>query len=54
MNYLKNSSRKIYTDENYLHNQFYKEVVLRIDENLFSRFYSDGMGASNASIKPKA
>ncbi len=51
MNYLENSSTKVYTDENYWHNQFYKEIVLRIDENLFSRFYSDGMGASNASIK---
>lgn len=51
MNYLENSSTKVYTDENYWHNQFYKEVVLRIDENLFSRFYSDGMGAPNASIK---
>ena len=33
------------------HNTFYKEVVSRIDENIFSVLFSNGKGSPNASIK---
>ena len=40
-----------FTDPTSWHNTFYKEVVSRIDENIFSVLFSEGKGSPNASIK---
>lgn len=43
-------SSEIYTDDTSWHNVFYKEIVCRIDEDLFSDLFSSENGAPNASI----
>lgn len=40
-----------FTDPTAWHNTFYKKVVNRIDENIFSVLFSDGKGSPNASVK---
>lgn len=40
-----------FTDPASWHNTFYKEVVSKIDEDIFSVLFSNGKGAPNASIK---
>lgn len=49
--YLKNSSMNYYLKNDSWHNQFREQVVMRIDESLFSVLYSNEKGAPNASIR---
>jgi hypothetical protein len=49
--YLKDSSMNYYLKNDSWHNQFREQVVMRIDESLFSALYSNGKGAPNASIR---
>jgi hypothetical protein len=49
--YLKDSSMNYYLKNDSWHNQFRKQVVMRIDESLFSVLYSNEKGAPNASIR---
>ncbi|NLC13656.1 MAG: transposase [Chloroflexi bacterium] len=43
-------AKKQYDDARRWHNQFYTQIVDRLDESLFSMLFSEGMGAPNASI----
>lgn len=47
---LESSSYKQYSDESHWHNQFRKEVVMRIDESMFSVLFNNTTGAPNAPI----
>jgi len=47
---LKGKARDQYTDDQGWHNQFRKEIISRIDEDLFQVLFDDSMGATNASI----
>ena len=47
---LNQGSRKQYDDENHWHNQFYKQVYLRIDEVIFKELFNETTGAPNSSI----
>ena len=49
--YLTAGSSKRFTDETAWQNIFYKQVICRIDENLFSILFSSDNGAPNASIR---
>jgi len=49
--YLKDSSMNYYLKNDSWHNQFREQVVMRIDESLFSVLYSNEKGAPNASIR---
>ena len=49
--HLSGSASKQFTNETGWHNIFYKQVVSRIDENLFSRLFSSDQGSPNASIR---
>ncbi len=49
--YLTGDSSKQFTDETAWQNIFYKQVVRRIDENLFSILFSSDNGAPNAPIR---
>lgn len=49
--YLTAGSSKRFTDETAWQNIFYKQVVCRIDENIFSILFSSDNGAPNASIR---
>ena len=49
--YLKDSSMNYYLKNDSWHNQFREQVVMRVDESLFSALYSNGKGAPNASIR---
>lgn len=49
--YLKDSSMNYYLKNDSWHNQFRKQVVLRVDESLFSVLYTKLTGAPNASIR---
>jgi hypothetical protein len=49
--YLKDSSMNYYLKNDSWHNQFREQVVMRIDESLFSELYSNEKGAPNASIR---
>lgn len=44
-------SLKLYEDEKSWHNQFRKQVTMRIDEGLFKPLYSSDQGTPNASIR---
>jgi len=48
---LTRSSSAKFTDPTSWHNNFYKEVVSRIDENIFSVLFSDSKGSPNSSVK---
>lgn len=48
---LESSASKQYSDQGYWHNQFREQVLMRIDETLFKKLFSEKMGAPNASIK---
>ena len=50
-NYLNGTSLKFYNDKGSWHNLFREQVYARVDEEIFSILYSDGMGAPNASIR---
>lgn len=47
---LNEGSRKQYDDENHWHNQFHKQVYLRIDEVIFKVLFNETTGAPNSSI----
>ena len=49
--HLNSNSSELFTDEAGWHNIFYKQVVSRIDENLFSELYSSDKGSPNAPIR---
>ncbi len=49
--FLTGKSLKQYSDKISWHNQFRKEVTLRIDESIFSRLYSTSTGTPNSSIR---
>ena len=49
--YLKDSSMNYYLKNDSWHNQFREQVVMRVDESLFSVLYSNGKGAPNVSIR---
>lgn len=47
---LEGNSLKQYNDTSSWHNQFYKQIALRIDESVFKVLYSKKIGAPNSSI----
>lgn len=47
---LNEGSRKQYDDKNHWHNQFHKQVYLRIDEVIFKVLFNETTGAPNSSI----
>ena len=49
--HLNSNSSELFADDTAWHNVFYKQVVSRIDENLFSKLYSSGKGSPNAPIR---
>jgi hypothetical protein len=50
-NMLDNSTQKQYSDKNHWHNQFREQVVLRIDEPIFSVLFNSTTGAPNSPIR---
>ena len=48
---LENSALKQYSDQKSWHNQFHDQVVMRIDEGIFSTLFNNTTGAPNASIR---
>ena len=48
---LESSASKQYSDQSYWHNQFREQVLMRIDETVFKKLFSEKMGAPNASIQ---
>jgi hypothetical protein len=49
--YFKGSKKKKYLKNDSWHNRFREEVVMRVDESIFSPLYTHGNGAPNASIR---
>ncbi len=49
--HLNGASSEKFVDETAWHNIFYKHVVSRVDENLFSELYSSEKGSPNAPIR---
>ena len=49
--YFRDSKKKKYLKNDSWHNQFRNQVVMRVDESVFSVLYSEGQGAPNASIR---
>jgi hypothetical protein len=47
---LSGKAKKKYENSRNWHNQFYTQIVSRIDESIFSDLFSDRMGAPNASV----
>jgi hypothetical protein len=47
---LSGKAKKKYENSRKWHNQFYTQIVNRIDESIFSTLFSDRMGAPNASV----
>src|SRR5674476_1336285 len=45
------NSLKMYEDEQAWHNQFRKQVTMRIDENIFRPLYCQDNGTPNASVR---
>jgi hypothetical protein len=48
---LESSAFKQYSDPGHWHNQFREQVVMRIDESIFSVLYNTTTGAPNASVR---
>ena len=48
---LSGKSLKMYDDQYGWHNEFRKQVTMRIDEEIFQPLYSEGKGSPNASIR---
>ena len=48
---LESSAFKQYSDRGHWHNQFHDEVVMRIDETIFSILFNTTTGAPNSSIR---
>ncbi len=49
--YMKDSTMNYYLKNDSWHNQFRKQVVMRVDESIFSLLYTELTGAPNASIR---
>ena len=49
---LESSAFKQYSDQGHWHNQFHDQVVMRIDETIFSTLFNNTTGAPNSSIRP--
>lgn len=49
--YFKDSTKNYYLKNDSWHNQFRKQVVMRVDETVFSVLYTRGKGAPNASLR---
>jgi hypothetical protein len=47
---LESSAFKQYSDQSHWHNQFHDQIVMRIDETLFSILFNNTTGAPNSSI----
>jgi len=50
-NMLDGSSFKQYSDQGHWHNQFREQVVMRIDESIFSGLFNSTTGAPNAPVR---
>jgi len=50
-NMLENSAFKQYSDIGHWHNQFREQVLMRIDETIFSVLFNNTMGAPNAPVR---
>lgn len=50
-NMLENSAFKQYSDNGHWHNQFREQVLMRIDETIFSVLFNNTMGAPNAPVR---
>ena len=50
-NMLENIALNQYSDQHHWHNQFRKQVSLRIDESVFSVLFNNTMGAPNAPVR---
>lgn len=50
-NMLESSAFKQYSDQGHWHNQFREQVIMRIDESIFSVLYNNAIGAPNASVR---
>jgi hypothetical protein len=48
---LESLALKQYSDQGHWHNQFRKEVLMRIDESIFSKLFNDTTGAPNAPVR---
>jgi len=48
---LDGSANKIFDDPTYWHNQFRNQVIMPIDESIYSVLYSKTMGAPNSSLR---
>ncbi len=48
---LESSASKQYSDQGHWHNQFREQVVMRIDESIFSILFNSTTGAPNAAIR---
>jgi hypothetical protein len=48
---LESFALKQYSDQGHWHNQFRKEVLMRIDESIFSTLFNDNTGAPNAPVR---
>ncbi len=48
---LESSAFKQYSDQSHWHNQFHDQIVMRIDETLFSILFNNTTGAPNSSIR---
>ena len=48
---LESSSFKQYSDQSHWHNQFHDQIVMRIDETIFSILFNNTTGAPNSSIR---
>lgn len=48
---LESSAFKQYSDQGHWHNQFREQVVMRIDESIFSVLFNNTTGAPNASVR---
>jgi len=48
---LENSAFKQYSDQGHWHNQFHDQILMRIDETIFSILFNTTTGAPNSSIR---
>jgi hypothetical protein len=48
---LESSAFKQYSDQGHWHNQFHDQIVMRIDETIFSILFNNTTGAPNSSIR---
>ncbi len=48
---LESSALKQYSDQGHWHNQFHDQVVMRIDETIFSALFNNTTGAPNSSVR---